>query len=142
MKTKMILIVAVGFAIFSCSNKRDSDSNDQISGAYAREYSFKVTNLETGAEIGMRTIRDTILIEGTEEKYKVSNRKWLKNDYDIEEWRSMKHSADRPFESYTAIVNNVENSLVSPTMICVKIDVEKSLAKICDSPDVVYRKAK
>lgn len=113
MKAKMILIVAVGFAVFSCNLKRDSESNDEISGAYAREYSFKIVNPETGSEIGLRTIRDTISIRTSENGYEVSNSKWKMNDYDKEGWQSMEHSDNRPLETFTASFSNGKSLLAS-----------------------------
>ena len=63
MKTRLILIVTVGFVNVPCPSINDNTSaEDEISGAYTREYSFKVINQETGNEIGTRTIRDTIFI--------------------------------------------------------------------------------
>ncbi len=113
MKTNMTLIVAVGFAIFSCSSGRDSGSNDEISGTYVREYSFKVLNPETGNEVGMRTIRDTIFIRSIESGYEVSNRKWRLNGYDKEGWQSMAHSDERPIPLFTAALDLDDKSLVS-----------------------------
>lgn len=115
MKTKMILIVAVGFAIFSCSNRQDSSSSDEISGAYAREYFFKVVNPETGSELGMRRIRDTIFIKPFEYGYEVSNRKWKRNDYDKDGWKSMEHSDDRPITKYKALFHSADSILTSET---------------------------
>jgi hypothetical protein len=113
----MIFIVAVGFGIFSCSRGQDSGSSEEISGVYVRQYSFKVVNSETGAEIGIRTIRDTIFIQTTENGYEVSNRKWKLNEYDKAGWQSMQHSEDRPVPTYQAIFNHSGNSLTSELMV-------------------------
>lgn len=87
---------------FACSPNQDSKSTDGISGVYVREYSFKVVNPETGAEIGMRSVRDTIFIRATDNGYDVSNAKWRKNSYDAEGWQNMAHSDDRPMPTYLA----------------------------------------
>jgi len=97
------LIVSVGLIIFTCTSKPDTKSSYGISGVYATEYSFKVVNLETGAEIGTRTIRDTIFVRAVQDGYEISNRKWRKNDYDTEGWQNMMHSEDRPMPTYLAI---------------------------------------
>jgi hypothetical protein len=95
------LSVTVGLAILGCITT-EKKSADQISGTYAREYSFKVNNPESRDEIGMRTIRDTIFVRVVQEGFEVSNSKWQKNDYDTEGWRSMIHSEDRPMPTYLA----------------------------------------
>jgi hypothetical protein len=124
MKTNMTLIVAVGLAISSCSNGRDSDSNG-INGAYAREYSFKVVNPETGSEIGMRTIRDTIFIRPVESGYEVSNSKWSLNDYDKDGWQSMEHDEDYSMPTFQATFNSVDGSLESGSMPHLFLDLER-----------------
>ena len=116
MKTKITIIVAVGFAIFSCSNGRDSGSGDKISGAYVREYSFKVVHPETGNEVGVRTIRDTIFIRQVENIYEVSNNKWRLNDYDKNGWKNMDHDDDRSMPTFKATFNSARVSLDSESM--------------------------
>ena len=113
MNIKLILIVAVGFAIVSCTKGRDTDLSDEISGAYAREYSFKVVNAETGAEIGMRTIRDTIFIRSIGTGYEVLNKKWNLNDSDRAGWQNMEHADDRPLSTYQAQFEERSNSLTT-----------------------------
>lgn len=113
MKTNRILILAASLVIFSCGSGRDSGRNNDVSGAYARQYSFKIVNTETGGEIGMRTVRDTIFIQPVNEGYEVSNRKWKLNDFDKEGWQNMEHSEDRPFPTYQSIFNN-DDSLLNP----------------------------
>ena len=114
MTTKHFISVILGFAIISCGSKeKNSNVSDQISGAYAREYSVKVTNLESGKEIGMRTIRDTIVVQLSDEGYKVSNRKWSVNDFDNEGWQDMEHSEERPLAIFYGKFNSETMSLVS-----------------------------
>jgi hypothetical protein len=119
------MIVAVGFAIVSCTRGRDADSSDEISGAYAREYSFKVVNPETGSEIGMRTVRDTIFVGLIESGYEVSNKKWRLNDYDREGWQSMEHDEDRPIPSFLAKFNSSNGSLNAESNAVLFLDLEK-----------------
>lgn len=124
MKLSITLVVAVGLAIGSCSRGRNTDSSDEISGTYFREYSFKVVNPENGAEIGMRTVRDTIFIKHSETDYEVSNKKWRLNDYDIEGWKSMEHSADRPFSAYRAEFDKTDHSVNAELTVPLYLDVE------------------
>ena len=100
MKRGLAFLITVGLTVLACGTKEHSKSADEISGTYVREHSFKVVNPETGAEIGMRMIRDTIFIEPIENGYEVSNRKWRLNDYDKDGWQSMEHSDDRPIFTF------------------------------------------
>src|SRR5882672_12810833 len=106
MKKGLWFIVIVGTLVFACGIRDNSRSHDEISGAYVREYSFKIINPETGAEIGMRTIRDTIFIRPVEERYEVSNSKWRLNDYDKEGWQNMEHAEDRSMPTSQATFNS------------------------------------
>jgi hypothetical protein len=56
--------------ILSCGSKNNHLEPDKISGTYVREYTFKVIHLESGDEIGMRTIRDTITIRSMKKTMK------------------------------------------------------------------------
>ena len=112
MKKRFGVIVVVGIVVFACGSKEHSRPNDEISGTYVREYSFKVVNPETGAEIGMRTVRDTIFITPVDERFEVSNHKWAKNDYDNEGWRNMEHADDRPIPTYQAVFAKKDSSLI------------------------------
>ena len=112
MKKELGFLITVGVVVFTCGSKDHSESADEISGAYVREYSFKVVNPETGAEIGMRTIRDTIFVRPLDEKYQISNHKWGKNDYDNDGWTNMEHSDDRPIPSMTASFNQDTQTLI------------------------------
>lgn len=111
MSIRFSFIVSLGLTIFSCNKQRDANATGEISGAYAREYSFKVVNQETGSEIGMRTIRDTIFIRPIGSEYEVSNKKWRLNDYDKEGWQNMEHSDDRPKSTYISTYNFLNKSL-------------------------------
>lgn len=111
---KQLIIVTVGFAVISCGSRENtSNESHQITGSYVREYSFKVTNSESGREIGMSTIRDTIFVQLTEGGYSVSNRKWRLNHFDNEGWQNMGHSEDRPLPTYAATFVSEDNTLQS-----------------------------
>lgn len=109
------LSVAIGLAILGCVTMERK--SDQISGLYVREYSFEVTNPENDAKIGMRTVRDSILIEVLDDDYQISNRKWSKNDYDLGGWQNMEHSDDRQFATYSAKFNPSDGSLTAELMV-------------------------
>lgn len=111
---RVSFIVIVGLMIYNCGTK-DQTESDEISGAYVREYSFKVTNPESGAEVGMRTVRDTILIKRIVEEFEVSNHKWALNDYDKEGWRNMEHAEDRSLPIFHTTFDSKDNALEPST---------------------------
>lgn len=113
--------IILGLVILGCSAKENSKVSDPISGTYVRVYSFKVVNPESGADIGMRTIRDTIFVEPGGDHYQVTNRKWATNDYDLEGWRNMQHSDDRPLASYSASFSSLDSTLNSQQMTTLRI---------------------
>lgn len=110
MKTKSYLLWLC-VIIIGCATKENEREN--VSGVYVREYSFTITNQETGAELGMRTVRDTIFVNRVGDSYDISNRKWMMNHYDQEGWRNMEHSDDRPFESYGAKFDRNSSELIA-----------------------------
>lgn len=137
------LLLAFGLLAFACSTNQESTSTDSIAGLYAREYSFKVVNAESGAEVGMRTVRDTIFVRTVGNEYEVSNRKWRKNDYDTEGWQSMEHSDDRPMSTYRATYIDQNGSLttqqssMAPTLY---FDASKqSISKSADHSQLYLR---
>lgn len=142
MKNKIKIIVAVGFAIFSCGPGRNSEKRAEISGAYAREYSFKVKNLESGDEIGIGTVRDTIFIRALETGYKVSNNKWRLNDYDKEGWQDMTHADDRPIATFQTTFNSGNDLLNSEAMPDLALDLEKGQLFKDKNHEKPYRKVK
>lgn len=142
MKSKMSFIFAVGFAIFSCSNGRDSGSGDEISGAYVREYSFKVAHPETGNVIGMRTVRDTIFIRSKEISYEVSNNKWRLNDYDKEGWQNMEHAEDRSMLTFQTTFNSTDGLLNSESMPHLFLDLGRGQLYKDKSREKPYQRLK
>lgn len=122
MSTRFNFIVWLALIIFSCNKQRDANATDEISGAYAREYSFKVVNQETGSEIGMRTIRDTILIRQIGNEFEVSNRKWRLNDYDKDGWQNMEHSDNRPFRPFLSRYDQKSSTLISESIPMIYFD--------------------
>lgn len=130
-------MITVGTTVLACGTKEHSKSADEISGAYVREYTFKVVNPETGAEIGMRTIRDTIFIRPVDEKYEISNRKWKMNDFDNDGWRNMEHAEDKPMPTYLGVYKPTGSSLISESMMPLHFDPQKSKlykAKVNSNP--------
>lgn len=110
MKRSLTLIVAVGLTISECTSRKER-SVEKISGTYVREYSYPVINPESGAEIGTRTIRDTIFILPNQTEYMVSNKKWKLNDYDKQGWQSMEHDQDRQMPPFKALFDNNTGTL-------------------------------
>jgi hypothetical protein len=117
-------IVAVWLLVVACSTKdQSSDESKALAGAYARENSFTVIKQETGEQLGRRTIRDTIFIASANEGFEISNEKWMLNDYDMEGWRSMRHSDDRPFQRHSAILNSAKAELESDGFPPIKVNI-------------------
>lgn len=128
MKIKSIAIVIVGCGLASCNSKEQkAEHSDNISGVYVREYSFKVLNTETGKEIGMRTVRDSIFIKPFEDKFEISNHKWANNDYDLARWRDMEHSDDRPKSTYLSTYDAKEKVLKTENQPALHIDFENHI---------------
>ena len=146
MIAKHFIIVIVGFMIISCNSKQaTSDASDRVAGAYVREYSFMVTNPQSGKEIGIRTIKDTIFVQLVQEGYKISNRKWRLNDYDKEGWQNMEHAEDRPLPTYVANFVSDNNSLQSkPPGLLLSLYVDLSSQTISKSQheNQSYKKVK
>lgn len=113
MRASLIFIAMVGLAILSCRTKNNFSQEEEIPGIYIREYSFTVIHPQTGEEIGIRTVRDTIFIRSNRGGYEVSNEKWSRNDYDDKSWRNMEHADDRPMPCHQARFDPVNNAIVS-----------------------------
>jgi hypothetical protein len=96
---KRTLLVYSLLLALSCN---DSNQNDMITGAYARQYSFEQTNIQTGKVLGTSTIRDTFYIQPEGEGYRVTEKKWRNNDYDLKGWVQQLHSTDRQRSPYVA----------------------------------------
>jgi hypothetical protein len=139
MKKRSFIIVTVAI-LFSTCGTNDQASQDEISGKYVREYSFKIVNPETSTEIGMRTIRDTVFIRPVGEKYEVSNRKWKLNDYDKEGWQNMEHTEDRSMPMYQAIFNSTDGTLDSESLPQLFLDLGKGELFKDQNRDKPYQK--
>lgn len=111
----------VGLTWGSCQPKGDSSDAD-ITGTYVSEYSYKVIRPNTGQELGLRTIRDSIFIYADGNRYRIENRKWSSNDYDDDGWRSRLHSDNRPIPTYTAQFNHDKMSFIDPNHLPLFID--------------------
>ena len=139
MKNRITFLFTVGFAIISCGTNHDT-SKDEISGTYVREYSFKVENLQSGAEVGMRIVRDTIFIRTIGQIYEISNHKWRLNDYDNEGWKSMEHDDDRPISTYKASFNLADSTLNSETTQPLYLDFKNKLIYKGKQSNVAYER--
>lgn len=137
MKTQIILLALIANLIISCTTKKDQSSNEP-SGTYTREYSFEVVHPDTGVKIGTREIRDTIFIRVTHEACEISNRKWMRNDYDENGWRDMEHAEDRPFVTYLAKYDSKNNSLTASDGTSLRFDPNSELVLL--GRGIVYKK--
>ncbi len=140
MITRLCLIVLAGLSMWSCGSENQSKAEDKISGTYVKEYSIKITNPETGSEVGMRTIRDTIFMQRNEKGYEVSNSKWKLNDYDKAGWQNMKHSEDRSMPTSQVTFDSVDGSLRSPSMPDLFLDSSKGQLFNSKDRDRPYQK--
>lgn len=128
MKTISIAIVIVGLGVSSCNSKEQKAKNsDEISGVYVREYSIKILNAESGKEVGVRTVRDSIFIKPFEDMFEISNHKWANNNYDHEGWRNMEHSDDRPKSSYLSTYNTIDKVLKTENQPALRVDLENHI---------------
>lgn len=126
------ILLLVGIVAFSCGVKENSDD---ISGIYVREYSVEIVNSESGAKIGARTVRDSIFIKASNEGYEILNKKWQKNDYDLEGWRNMDHADDRSFATFTGVFDRTNNLIVSESNVRLIFDqTNRSLSKGQNGP--------
>jgi hypothetical protein len=145
MTLRFVLICAGALGIGSCSTKENKQSSDLAAGVYVREYSFDVTNLETGEKIGLRKVRDSIFVQPGGDGYQVSNSKWRMNDYDNEGWVSMAHADDRPLPTFLASYDahtkslNSNNSNVSETIVLDAENAKLYKGKPNDEPYIKVR---
>jgi hypothetical protein len=141
MKTQIILLALIANLMVSCTTKKDQSSNEP-SGTYTREFAFEVVHPETGIKIGTRTIRDTIFIKGTHETYEVSNRKWMRNDYDAEGWRNMKHTEDRPMQTFIATLDVTNRVLYAESIPLIYLDMERGMIFKGNAHQAAYQKVR
>ena len=111
LKVTLFFVVCVSFA--ACNSAEKASSEENIAGVYVREFSHEIINTNSGDKVGLRRVRDTILVEHTDDGYLISNRKWKLNDYDQEGWVSMKHAEDRPLPTFEASFDATSNSLIA-----------------------------
>lgn len=127
----------VGSIIFGCGRSKSSNSA-KIAGTYASEYSIRIANPETGAFIGIRTIRDTISISTIGDQFEVSDNKWGKNDYDYEGWRSLKHSDDRPKLTFIGKLDDKAGTLSQADGLKLFIDAHND--EVYWNADIKYKR--
>lgn len=125
MKYTISLLVIVSFIWNACQTKSDSHKRE-ITGIYVREYSYKVIHPNSGQEIGMRTVRDSIFIEGEGDRYRITNTKWRQNDYDALGWQNMEHAEDRPMATELMNFDPNTKSLFSNSSLRIFLDPNDS----------------
>jgi hypothetical protein len=113
----MMLKVSVLVLLMSVSSgckviENDSLSGEHVAGTYVHTYKADVLEVETGEVMGTRTVRDTIFIKKAGEKFEVSNRKWMDNDYDNEGWILPESKADQAMPTYFVKYDSVKRKLM------------------------------
>ena len=105
------------FAIVLClvgcrPTEKESTHSDNVTGAFLHTYSAEVIDPATGEVMGTRTVRDTIFIVDSGDKFEVSNRKWFDNDYDDEGWKAPQSEADKAMPTFLATYDTTQKKLV------------------------------
>ena len=136
-----IVSFLVGVSIcYACGNPENANSSDDsIAGTYVREYSREILNQLSGNRMGMRTVRDTLYITSSGEKYKVENAKWSMNDYDNEGWQNMEHGESGPLPSFTADYDENSRTLNSASAPDLVIFEEGNLS-VGGKSEITYAK--
>lgn len=142
MKTTKISLVIGLTILFGCTGKTGQNNNADPSGVYVREYTFTVKNPETGRNIGMRTVRDTIFVKKAGDQYEISNHKWMMNGYDQDGWRSMEHADDRPFARYIADFDNGLSQLISSDGSNIDVDIQEEILYCPGERKLKFKKVK
>ncbi len=104
----ILLVVVAGCKVV----ERDSLSAEEVEGIYVHTYTADVMELETGEVLGTRTVTDTIIIAKAGDRFEVSNRKWMDNDYDNEGWILPDSKADQAMPAYFVDYDSVNKKLV------------------------------
>jgi hypothetical protein len=101
--SKIVLPVLMSISIIACTPKESEyPTSDEVPGIYVNEYSADVADPDEGEVIGNRTVRDSIFIKHEGDYFRVSNRKWLMNDYDGKGWVDSLQGERKPMETYDA----------------------------------------
>ena len=129
MALKIILPVLMILSVIACTPKESEyPKPDEVPGAYVNEYSADVADPDEGEVIGNRTVRDTIFIRREGDYFRVSNRKWLQNDYDGKGWVDSMQGEREPMETYDAaydLKTGILNPLIENTAAPLFIEDEK-----------------
>jgi hypothetical protein len=114
MAFKIVLPALVTLGMIACTPKETVYPKlDKVPGAYVNTYSADVMDPETGDIVGARTVTDTIFIIVEGDYFRVSNRKWLQNDYDGRGWVDSLQGERKPLETYDAEYD-LKTGLLSP----------------------------
>jgi len=106
--------VLFGFVVCcACGNVEQKREDDLVIGTYVREYSTEILNQLSGNKMGMRTVRDTLIITSAGDRYKVENSKWSMNDYDNDGWQNSKHGESGPLRDFKASYSESSGTLNS-----------------------------
>jgi hypothetical protein len=139
---KRVVVFLMGISLCcACGDAERASGDDSVAGTYVREYSKEILNQLNGNRVGMRTVRDTLLITSVGDSYQIQNFKWRMNDYDNEGWQDMKHGEAGPMPTFKAAYDKKNGTLnsksprVTPTLTLA--DGKLSVGK---TSDIAYSK--
>jgi hypothetical protein len=114
MAFRIVLALLMTLSIIACTPKEtEYPTPGEVPGTYVNEYSADVLDPDEGEVIGNRTVRDSIFIKPEGDYFRVSNRKWLLNDYDGKGWVDSLQGERKPMETYDAAYD-LKTGLLSP----------------------------
>jgi hypothetical protein len=104
LKSFIIVLCFVG-----CRATEENAHNADVAGTFVHTFSAEVIDPATGEVMGTRTVTDTIFIVDSGDKFEVSNRKWIDNDYDNEGWIAPQSAADEAMPTFLATYDTTQN---------------------------------
>ncbi len=113
MKFQYALLSLICFVFSFCGSQRERAPAGQIEGTYVAETSFNVSDVSSGTILGTGKIRDTIFVNRRQEGFEVVNRKWRMNTYDMDGWKNLDLSTDKPMATYAVTYEPKDSTLNS-----------------------------
>lgn len=147
---KFILAVSILLSLLAgCQPKNESTKSTENternarafspSGVYVRQLISEVKQIESGAVIGMREIRDTIFITSFGNEFTINHHRWRLNDYDGNGWVNMAHGEDRPLPPYTASYHKQTKTLIPKSdLVSVRLYFDTATGKLHQNSEIVY----
>jgi len=113
MKLQSAILSLMCFVFGFCASQGDSIPAEQIEGTYAAETSFNVTDVSSGNSLGTGKIRDTIFVKRKQDGFEIVNKKWRMNSFDMEGWKNLDQSTDKPMATYEAVYDPSDSTMNS-----------------------------